>query len=465
MDDMELRHFDRYQLIKQLKAPSSMGSTYRAFDPFLERTVIIKVFDEEEIKNSSHSYSPNLQPEPIEISAKRFKKQALAIARLSDPCIVTIYDGWEDEDTIGIVTEFVEGEPLSKYIHNDKFSIDRKLSLCAQVARTLDYMHRKGVVHRDIKPDNIMVTTGLSIVITDFGIALLKESEEKEKISIAGTIAGTVFYMSPQQLNDMAGVVDGRSDLFSLGVILYEVTTGKWPFGKYGSDIFRNITSICMKTPVPPKEVNSRISDELSKVILKSIEKHLDDRYQTGNEMESAIMSCPEFQQGGEDNQHEDLPKNLEIVENKDPSEPKSNEMPPTESEPKKDSQEIQRPCENTFVSPIRKYLTQKVITYSLIIFLAVVLIIGGAMYYSKTVTTLSVQSKPAGAKVFLDKSYIGNTGEKPLKVELSAGNYEIRLEKEGYVDWTEKIKVEENSQKLLKVFAQLVEDQRAHNR
>ena len=262
----------RYQIIEEL-GRGSMGVVYKAHDPQIDRLVALKV----------------LRPDRVtsEDFVQRFLKEARAIGRLSHPNIVTVYDVGRDHGTIYIAMEFLRGKPLNEIIRERQSSLEEITGIVSQVAQALDYAHANGIVHRDIKPSNIIVNTDWQIKITDFGIAHIEDPSAAYQTQ-AGEILGTPVYMSPEQVIGQA--VDGRSDLYSLGVILYEMSTRRRPFkGENLAAIFRAITQ---DTPIIPVKAEPTLPKAHSQLIMKSINKKPDERFQTGREMAEALQFC-----------------------------------------------------------------------------------------------------------------------------------------------------------------------------
>ncbi len=260
----------RYEIIKEL-GRGAMGLVYQAHDPEIDRLLALKVLREDRLTSAAF--------------VQRFLKEARAIGRLSHPRIVTVYDVGQDHGTIYIAMELLQGEPLNALMEREKFSPEEITNLGIQVAETLAYAHQKGIVHRDIKPSNILVQPDRQIKITDFGIAHLEDPEASIQTQ-AGEILGTPAYMSPEQV--MGQPADGRSDLFSLGIILYELSTGKRPFG--GPNLAAIFQSISRDNPPSPTELNPAIPKTLSDVIMRCLEKNPASRYFTGKELAEALQ-------------------------------------------------------------------------------------------------------------------------------------------------------------------------------
>ena len=250
-----------------------MGVVYQAHDPQIDRPVALKV----------------LRPDRVDSEAfvQRFIKEAKAVGRLSHPNIVAVYDIGEDHGTVYISMEFLEGRPLSEVLKERSLSLSQALKIGIQVSNALDYAHGKGIVHRDIKPSNIIIQPDDSVKITDFGIARIEDPLATQQTQ-AGEILGTPAYMAPEQV--LGQPVDGRSDLFSLGVILYELTVGQRPFsGESLITIFRSITE---DTPREPLELNPSLPRDFSRVVLKSLAREPGNRYGSCREFSEALRNC-----------------------------------------------------------------------------------------------------------------------------------------------------------------------------
>lgn len=268
---METMHqLGRYEIVAEL-GRGAMGAVFRARDPKIDRTVAIKTIS-----------VPAVAAKDIEHYRQRFFHEAQAAGRMSHPGIVTIYDVGEDETTHTpfIVMECVEGDSLDRLVAatpTGKLPRDIALDLLRQIAEALDYAHRQGIVHRDIKPANIMVTAEGQPKIADFGIAKLAMAET----TLPGHVVGTPAYMSPEQLNGK--VVDGRSDLFSLGVIAYWLLTGAKPFD--GDTLTEICVQVVTKEPAPPSEITPGLSIDFDYVLSRALAKDPAIRYQRGSEL------------------------------------------------------------------------------------------------------------------------------------------------------------------------------------
>ncbi len=275
---------DRYEIIDRLGS-GGMGVVYRARHVGLQKDVAVKV----------------LLPELSAIPgvAERFEREALSLSKLDHPGIVRVIDfGHTDPGLLYLVMDFVEGEALSDLIRREApFPADRAVSLCLQILLALDHAHGLGVIHRDLKPDNIMVvdpgTRSESIRILDFGIAKMLEDadeDDKEPLTKAGMVFGTPEYVSPEQASGEPDRVDMRSDLYTVGVILYEMLAGRRPFEASSRMALLN-QHMTKKPPALPLDRPGRnIPRELATIVMKSLEKKRSDRFQSALEFYAALV-------------------------------------------------------------------------------------------------------------------------------------------------------------------------------
>ena len=244
-----------------------MGVVYKGFDPVIGRTVAIKTM-----------LTANLPPAEFEDFKARFQREAQAAGMLNHPNIVTVYDFGEDDGVLYLAMEFLEGKSLEDMVKEEgSIPVERIIPIFEQVCAALDHAHSFKVIHRDVKPANIMVLKAGRVKMTDFGIAKMMSMGMTQ----AGQILGTPNYMSPEQVRGRQ--IDGRSDLFSLGIILYELITREKPFG--GQNLTTIIYRIINENPIPPRELDWTIHPGLSFVIQKALAKDPNDRYQTCHEL------------------------------------------------------------------------------------------------------------------------------------------------------------------------------------
>ena len=249
----------RYELLGEL-GRGAMGVVFRARDPIIDRVVALKTIDPGRSGAAHASF------------AERFFQEARSAGRLNHPNIVTIYDAGEAGGQAYIAMEYLEGTSLRQTLDEEApLPVQRAVEIAGQVARGLAYAHEHGVVHRDIKPANIIVLRNRRPKITDFGIARLGEADV-----LAGSRAGSPKYMSPEQIRG-DGALDGRSDLFSLGAVLYEMLTGRQPFA--GVEVVDIMRAVLESTPAPPSTHNAAVPPELDAVVLRMLAKRPDERH------------------------------------------------------------------------------------------------------------------------------------------------------------------------------------------
>jgi eukaryotic-like serine/threonine-protein kinase len=259
-----------YRIVEKIGA-GGMGEVYRAHDERLERDVAIKVLPAGTLAD--------------EAARKRFRKEALALAKLNHPNIATIYDFSTQDGVDFLVTEYIPGITLSDRSASGPLAEKEITRLGGQLAEGLTAAHNQQVVHRDLKPSNLRVTPDARLKILDFGIAKLLDPDgdpaQTRSVSETQGVSGTLPYMSPEQLS--GELPDVRSDIYSAGAVLYEMATGQRPFREQLSS--RLTDSILHQPPVPPRSVNSRVSPELERIIVKCLEKDPENRYQSAAEL------------------------------------------------------------------------------------------------------------------------------------------------------------------------------------
>ena len=256
----------RYEIIEKI-GEGGMAYVYKARDNFLNRYVAIKVLKNEFSKD--------------EVFVKRFRTEAQSAASLIHPNIVSVFDVGEDKGISYIVMELLESKTLKDYIQaKGPLSSELTLKIAVQIASALEAAHKAHIVHRDIKPQNIMLNQNLVAKVTDFGIAKVANTSTATITSFGKTM-GSVHYFSPEHAK--GGYTDAKSDLYSLGVVMYEMVTGKLPFDADSpvSVALKHIQEI----PIEPKKINPKVSQALNQIIMKAMEKSTVNRYQTATEM------------------------------------------------------------------------------------------------------------------------------------------------------------------------------------
>ena len=254
-----------------------MGEVYRATDTRLDRTVAIKVLPE------------HLADDPQR--RERFEREAKAVSSLNHPHICTLHDVGEQDGIHYLVMEYVDGETMQKRLEKGRLPLDQALEYAIQISDALDKAHRQGVVHRDLKPGNIMITKSAGVKLLDFGLAKLKARsapldqwstiEEKEPLTAEGAILGTLQYMAPEQLEGKEA--DARTDIFAFGAVVYEMVTGKKAFG--GASQASLIGAIMHNDPRPMSELQTLVPPPLDRLVRQSLAKDPDDRWQTAGDV------------------------------------------------------------------------------------------------------------------------------------------------------------------------------------
>jgi serine/threonine protein kinase len=376
--------YGRYQVVDEI-GQGSMGVVHRAFDPQINRHIALKLLRQDRVTS--------------EELVQRFLKEAQAMGGLSHPNIATVYDTGRDHGTIFIAMEILRGKSLKDVMRERELNRQEIIHIGVQIAEALDFAHRKGIVHRDIKPSNIIIDPDGNAKITDFGIAHIEDPTVTQQ-TIAGEILGTPLYMSPEQV--VSNPVDGRSDIYSLGVILYEMTTGTSPFK--GDNLAAIFQAILQDTPSLPELGDTTVSRNLSTLIMKSLSKDPDQRFQTGLEMAQPLKACLQRRQ--------------------------SDTM-----------RGVRRPEKRRRIFPI--------------VLAAMILIVAaaGLAYFmsgnnsppdNKLLAVLKVDSNPTGANVFLNGSLKGRT---PMTVDLPLGKYEIRLSHQNFHEWEAQLQLDEEGE------------------
>jgi serine/threonine-protein kinase len=272
----------RYQVEKEL-GKGAMGVVYLGRDPKINRVVAIKTM----------ALSQEFEEDELKDVKERFFREAETAGRLNHPNIVTIFDAGEEHDLAYIAMEFLKGKDLVPYTKpGNLMPIAKVMDIVARVADALSYAHQNSVVHRDIKPANIMYEPESDAVkVTDFGIARITDSSKTK----TGMVLGTPSYMSPEQLAGKK--IDGRSDLFSLGVMLFQMVSGKLPFE--GDSMAQLMFKIANESHPHIREFNPQVPECLAAIIDKALTKDNAQRYQTGAEMAADLRACMGLSSGG----------------------------------------------------------------------------------------------------------------------------------------------------------------------
>jgi serine/threonine-protein kinase len=365
----------RYELLSKV-GEGANGIVYRAQDPTIRRVVALKVIPAEPIEQADVQSSSR--------ASAFFEREAQAAGALLHPNIVTLYDAGRDGDWYYLAMEFIEGGTFSGEIAcPGGATIERAVEVTAVVAEALDFAHERGVVHRDIKPANLMILPDKTVKVADFGIARLTSSTQT---MTSDMMVGTPHYMSPEQVR--GGKVDGRSDIFSLGVVLYESLTGKKPF--QADSLAAILNRIMNGSVVPPHEASSRVPVGLSQMVLRAIARDPESRYARGRDFAADLRRFLGKSRGG----------------------------PPAARAPRRRLSRAQA---------------------------AVIGILGAAVIGTGAYVFRSQVVPPApkkgyihvalpGAEVYVDGKLVGPT---PATIETVEGSHEIEIRKEGYYPWS----------------------------
>ncbi|MEJ2642512.1 MAG: serine/threonine protein kinase [Desulfosarcinaceae bacterium] len=382
------RTYGRYQIQSEL-GRGAMGVVYKAHDPQIDRWVALKVLRRGRTSG--------------ERDRKRFLKEAHAIGRLSHPNIVTVFDVGQDHGTVFLAEEYVDGEPLNTSLKRGALAPAAVVSMGIQLALALAYAHAEGIVHRDIKSYNIICQPNGRFKLTDFGIARIEDARGAEATQ-PGQIVGTPAYMAPELIN--GAVADGRSDLFSLGVVLYEAATGRRPFR--GDTLVAVFAAIREKQPPAPHQLNPHVPAHLSDIIMSCLAKQPTERLQSGQDLVDALRTC--------------LPDTL------------------TGSPP---------PGPQTLPAGRRRRLLALILAAAgLIVAISLWVFVKGwgDLPASSTAPVqrvrVEIKSEPEGALVFINGQRKGRT---PLTLRLAKDQYQLHLEASGYYDHTATLTIEDD--------------------
>lgn len=270
--DSGRQQLGRYRIDAEL-GRGAMGVVYRAHDPILDRTVALKTIALNAAAHDREEYQA------------RFFQEAKAVARLNHPTVITIYDFGEEDELAYMAMELLSGSELGVRMGQGVLPVREAVAIAEQVAEGLAFAHDGGVVHRDIKPGNIMLLPRGRVKIMDFGIARLKLSDVATQV---GTRLGTPRYMSPEQVG--GGELDQRTDIFSLGTVLYEMLTGARLF--HGDDVTQVMHSVVTFAPPPPSRLNPEVPPLLDLLVQRALAKKRDDRYASAWEMVDDLRHC-----------------------------------------------------------------------------------------------------------------------------------------------------------------------------
>jgi serine/threonine protein kinase len=267
MTDFTGQDFDRYHILEAL-GEGGMASVYKAYDTRLERDVAVKIIR-----------TDMFIPAVLQQVLKRFEREAKSLAKLSHPNIVSIIDYGEHDGIPYLVMEYLPGGTLKDRLKDQHLTWQESFHLLIPIARALQFSHQQGIIHRDVKPSNILITLSGEAMLSDFGIAKILESEKSTGLTGTGVGIGTPEYMAPEQ---WVGNTGSQTDIYSLGVVLYEMVTGRKP---YTADTPTAILLKQAKDPLPrPRQFIPELPASVEKIILKALAKNPENRYQNMEE-------------------------------------------------------------------------------------------------------------------------------------------------------------------------------------
>jgi len=277
----ELKSLGRYK-IQGVLGQGAMGLVYDGLDPKLDRRVAIKTI-----------LTRKLSPDAAKMATVRFQREVRAVARLNHPNVVQVYDFGTEGDLAFIVMEFIQGKELKDYFDgNEKLDLKTIFQLMIGLLDALDFAHEAGIIHRDVKPANVMVVGGNHAKLTDFGVARFTEPEgDQSEKTRAGTIVGTPSYMSPEQIQGQP--LDRRTDIFSAGIIFYQLLTWQKPFTGGQWELAKKIIE---DDPVWPSTL-VEIKPEIDRVVARALAKQPEGRYQTARKFSEALQRILKGQQ------------------------------------------------------------------------------------------------------------------------------------------------------------------------
>ncbi|MEZ6132875.1 MAG: serine/threonine-protein kinase [Planctomycetaceae bacterium] len=266
------RMFGRYQLLRPL-GEGAMGSVFLAKDTTLDRQVALKI--------------PKPEGDDLAEFKIRFAREARAAAALRHPNICSVFDAGEHDGIAYITMEYIDGVPLSRFIGGDKLqSLPNVLGMLKTIAQAIEHAHSKGVIHRDLKPGNILVTSELIPYVTDFGLARLANSSEDSRITEEGLLIGTPAYMAPEQVKGEHATVGKPSDIYSLGVVFFEMLTYRLPFEGRMPEL---LAKVLRDAPMAPGRIRKDLPEDFDDMCLKMLNKLPEHRYKSMSEVIQAI--------------------------------------------------------------------------------------------------------------------------------------------------------------------------------
>ena len=271
----DLSKLGRYEL-RRILGRGAMGVVYEGFDPTLGRRVAVKTI----LKSAA------LDEETERAYSERFVREAKAVGRLNHPNIVQVHDFGEENEVAYLVMEFIQGRELRSYFEgNERFEIAESVRIMGELLDALEFAHEAGVVHRDVKPANVMLDAQRRVKLADFGVARVQDGAEQSQ---AGTMVGTPAFMSPEQIS--GGKIDRRTDIFSAGTILYQLLTGEQPFK--GEGAWTVAKKIMQDEPPQPSSLVTNVSPAYDSIVAKALAKTPARRYASAKEFAGELRGA-----------------------------------------------------------------------------------------------------------------------------------------------------------------------------
>jgi serine/threonine protein kinase len=272
MEDLTGKQFGAYEIVAPL-GEGGMGAVYKAYQPAMERFVAVKVLSRTLAESKEFT--------------NRFQREAIMLAQLQHPHILPVFDYGQKDGYSSIVMPFLQNGTLAELLHARRRTLSEIHQIMTQVGGALGYAHARGMIHRDVKPSNVLIDEQGNCLLTDFGLARMIQASS-DRLTSAGTIMGTPAYMSPEQ--GKGDSVDGRTDLYALGVIFYEMLTGQVP---YQDPLPMMVVIKHIRDPLPSaRELAPELTDAIERVVIKSLAKEPAERYQTAEDLVQAVKKA-----------------------------------------------------------------------------------------------------------------------------------------------------------------------------
>ncbi len=422
MEDLTGKQLGPYQIIAQLGV-GGMAAVFKAYQPKMDRYIALKILPRHFSKN----------PEFI----SRFSQEARVIAQLEHPHILPVHDFGESDGYTYLAMRLVEGGTLADFLREKgKLELTKINSIISQAGGALGYAHNKGIIHRDFKPGNVLLDEFENCLLTDFGIAKLVEVTSH--LTHTGGILGTPNYIAPEQGEGKP--IDSRSDLYSLGVVLYQMVVGDVP---YKADTPMAVVYKHINAPLPlPRQRVPDLPEPVERVILKALAKNPNDRYSTAAELVNALQSAIQPPVGY-----------TQEIQKRDPDLEPSIAAIETPDDPVETPSEPSEGPAREIIETTEKVRTGRGWAYGILAIALLAVLGGGGLYYYKNLFSvqpiLTVESNPTGANVYVDEGHVGIS---PVKVQtLTPGAHTVRISKDRYEDYQENVFIQKEEPRSIK--------------